>query len=749
MRQRNKDVPAEILPLSRLKKAFIGVSIAYSIAYFVWRGIFSIDRTVHPIYSWSYFVFDALGFLNLLLFTSATWRIRNRTSKPAQKPYSIDVFVTTINEGTDMLRTTLEHVVGMDLPHETYLLDDGARPEMKALAEELGVHYLSRNTNTHAKAGNLNHGLRHSSGELIALFDADGIPRVDFLSRIAGYFDEPDVALVQTPNAFYNLDSFQHWEEDGGAGSWNDQSLWYDVILRGLDHGNGATWCGSGSMFRRSALEKIGGVPTESVTEDTLASLRFHQCGYGTVYHDEPVAFSLAPDSIKPYLVQRGRWALGSIQILRQNLFRILFSRTLPFSKKKSYLLPLYYFTAIQKLFYFTGTFIYLCLGISPVLEADRFVIPLTVYVILSTTTYILLARGTSRVFRGEIYFLHLIPVYLKAIAAGLLPFMKNHFKVTPKANEGRIPFRLRIFPAFVFILSLLSVGAGVYRYTAGDPMTLGVLFTMAAGFYYMMIALGAMQILAKEPVSYEVRHFFDFRPLRITALENGLPDHDPLAVSYMISAKSVHFLHHGSLKSGSAIALDLDLPVGCLALSGKITRCRTWQAREIDPLHLIEVEFEGLPAETASALSRYFFQHAAPRLFVKATRDVGEAIEKFVEAKEAKRALATRAAFAPVGIHAEPGSPEQQGVAIELSKNGAVLKSSNPLEAGTSIRLRFPWTGSTIQARVESSLEEPGPGARVYLIQTAFEQEAAKELYHLSKIHAILDSGGIRHRVN
>jgi cellulose synthase (UDP-forming) len=261
----------------------------------------------HPVYSWSYFIFDAFGLLNFLIFISATWKIRNRISRAPKRPYSVDVFITTYNEGVELLRTTLHHVQRMDYPHETYLLDDGNRSEMRALAQEMGVHYLTRTEHLQAKAGNINNALSRTHSELIALFDADGIPRRDFLTKLVGYFDEEKVALVQTPNAFYNLDSFQHWSEENRIGTWNEQSLWYDVILRGLDYGNAATWCGSGSLFRRSAFEKIGGVPVDSVTEDALASLELHDAGFDTVYHDEAIAFSLAPDSIEPYLVQRSR----------------------------------------------------------------------------------------------------------------------------------------------------------------------------------------------------------------------------------------------------------------------------------------------------------------------------------------------------------------------------------------------------------------------------------------------------------
>jgi len=108
------------------------------------------------------------------------------------------VFIPTFNESVELLRTTISHVKRMDYPHETYLLDDGNRAEMRVLAEEMGIHYLTRTEHLHAKAGNLNNALKHTQGELIALFDADGVPRRDFLTKLVGYFDEEKVALENT-----------------------------------------------------------------------------------------------------------------------------------------------------------------------------------------------------------------------------------------------------------------------------------------------------------------------------------------------------------------------------------------------------------------------------------------------------------------------------------------------------------------------------------------------------------------------
>ncbi len=170
-----------------------------------------------PIFSWLIYGAEVFGFATALLHVFMCWRLSNRSAPPARLDVTVDVFVPTYNESVDLVRKTLLAARSMDHPHKTWLLDDGRRPEMRALAAQLGCEYLERGDNLHAKAGNLNHALQHSSGELIAIFDADHAPRRDFLAKTLGYFENPRVAFVQTPQDFYNLDSYQH-RRGGAAG---------------------------------------------------------------------------------------------------------------------------------------------------------------------------------------------------------------------------------------------------------------------------------------------------------------------------------------------------------------------------------------------------------------------------------------------------------------------------------------------------------------------------------------------------
>lgn len=170
---------------------------------------------------------EIYGMVSTLLHLFMTWRLRVRVAPPAPAGLSVDVFIPTYNESVELVRNTLLAAINMDYPHQTWLLDDGNRAEMRALAEELGVRYLSRAANTDAKAGNLNNALNYSTAEYIAIFDCDHAPQKNFLTRTLGYFQDDTVAFVQTPQDFFNLDSYQHrWQTERHL-IWTEQSLFF------------------------------------------------------------------------------------------------------------------------------------------------------------------------------------------------------------------------------------------------------------------------------------------------------------------------------------------------------------------------------------------------------------------------------------------------------------------------------------------------------------------------------------------
>lgn len=233
---------------------------------------------------------------------------------------SVDVFVPTYNEPLDIVRQTVLAAMSLDWPADrlrVYLLDDGRRPEFRAFAEQVGATYVQRPDNRHAKAGNVNHALGMSSGDLIAIFDCDHVPSAGFLQKTVGFFQRDNrLGLVQTPHHFFSPDPFER-----NLGTFrripNEGDLFYGLVQDGNDLWNATFFCGSCAVIRRSALEEIGGLAVETVTEDAHTSLRLQRHGYNSAYLRVPLAAGLATESLSSHIGQRIRWARGMTQILR------------------------------------------------------------------------------------------------------------------------------------------------------------------------------------------------------------------------------------------------------------------------------------------------------------------------------------------------------------------------------------------------------------------------------------------------
>ncbi|NQV47663.1 MAG: glycosyltransferase [Rhodospirillaceae bacterium] len=234
---------------------------------------------------------------------------------PEQWP-SVDIFIPTYNEPLEVLERSILGSLAQDYPNFTvWVLDDGKRDWLGAFCSEHGVKYLTRQEHLHAKAGNLNNGFSHSSGEFVAVFDADFVPYKWFLRRVIGMFDNPGLGIIQTPQHFFNRDPVQQnlWIAD----MWPDeQRLFFDKLAPAMDAWDAMFCCGSCATYRRKAVNAIGGIPTASITEDILTTLEMLRKGYATRYLNERLSVGLAAESLEAFYVQRQRWCQGGIQAL-------------------------------------------------------------------------------------------------------------------------------------------------------------------------------------------------------------------------------------------------------------------------------------------------------------------------------------------------------------------------------------------------------------------------------------------------
>lgn len=438
----------------RLLRGLALLALAWMTVYLVWRVGWS-WRGASPWLWGTLLVTELYGLWNLAILTWFSWH-RSEATRPAATPgHAVDVYVCTYDESPAVLRATLAGCAAMTYPHTTYLLDDGRRPEMAALAREWGAEYLTRTDNAHAKAGNINHALPVTDGQLVFVLDADHVPLPDALGAVVGYFDDPRLALVQTPHDFYNHDSIQHYEVGR-----HEQSVFYSVICPGKDRHNAAFWCGSGAVIRREALLAVGGVAVQTIAEDFHTTIKLHRAGWRSRYHDEVLIQGLAPHDLAAYLLQRDRWARGNLAVF-----------TTPESPLRARDL-----TARQRLSYFASLSAYLAgpmrllmlLTLAAVLWTGT--LPLTATLLtlgvlwapatlLSVAAGSALCRGYQRTSDTTHFELCTAEIFSRALRCVVRPG-RTTFKVTPKEgiDLGGVD-ALRQLPVVVLIAVLLVSG--------------------------------------------------------------------------------------------------------------------------------------------------------------------------------------------------------------------------------------------------------------------------------------------------
>jgi cellulose synthase/poly-beta-1,6-N-acetylglucosamine synthase-like glycosyltransferase len=511
----------------RVRTALIALYVLTGVVYLSWR-----LTVFNPDAFWVSALFYAIelgGFLGSLLLFFVTFLRRTRTPRPAPKGLSVDVFVTTHNEDLDLVRRTVVAAIALRYPHVTWLLDDGDRSQFRALAAELGCHYLARAGNQGAKAGNLNNALTHSHGEFVALFDADHCADPLFLDRLLGYFDDPLVAFVQTPQDYYNLNSFQHGRGREGKLIWHEQSGFHHVEQPGRDYHDAATLCGCSCVLRRSHVEKVGGFPEETVTEDMHLAVKLQKRGLKTVYHDEPLAFGVAPPDLIGFLVQRLRWGEGNMQVCR--IEHLPFARGLTRSQNLNYLLLGFaYFDSWRKLAFYVAPIGTLITDIAPVFGVPHeFILFFVPYLCCGIITYWELYAGFGRVLRTEAY-------AMARLGSGLLAtwglFRRRiHFRVSSKRLVSRSALPLALPQAAIFLGGLFAIGVAAlhyYEYRAGlwlpsTPFEIVAALVILVGFN-CLLALFVLIEAARSARTNEPDYRFDLcLPVRLTAHQESV----------------------------------------------------------------------------------------------------------------------------------------------------------------------------------------------------------------------------------
>lgn len=370
--------------------------------------------------------------------------------------YSVDIFITVSQESFSVAHKTIEAAINIDYPKKKiYVLDDGDSIVLRLFAENAGCVYLSRPVKENYKAGNLNYGLSRSNGELVMTLDADQICQSDILKKTVGLFNITTIAYVQTAQDF----DVSHGDPYG-----NKEEVFYRAMQLSKDADNSAFSCGSAVIYRRKALESLGGFSTWNLVEDLHTSLRLHSNGWRSVYYDHPLSKGTAPEEIWSYYRQRWQWCTDSLRLLfwdnpflkkglrpKQKLqyFHTGFSYLI-----SAFVMPLFYLIPIWS--FFTGKFLVTA-------AIYQYAVIRLIFLVLQHSAHRVSSRP-GNVHKPYQMWNGLFPVYMfGAIFALFSRRRKPVYRVTPKLHAKRSNYVFAVLPQLLIIIA--TVAAFFYAY--------------------------------------------------------------------------------------------------------------------------------------------------------------------------------------------------------------------------------------------------------------------------------------------
>ena len=434
--------------------------------------------------------------------------LRRRTRplpRPVTSPVTrtVDILVPTVNEPLPVLEPTVLGALRVRGVRDVIVLDDGDRAEIRAMAARLGARYLPRTTSEGAKAGNLNHGLTITDAEFVVTLDADHIPLPAFIERTLGYFDDPDVAVVQSPQSFYNTESFTFRRRGGVDGGWHEQEMFYGGVQPTKNSTNSAIYTGTSAMLRRSALDAAGGFAEDTSTEDIHTSLRLHARGGKSVYLEEPLAYGLEVDNLRQYYGTRRRWAIGSLHLLLRHRDSPLRARGLTLHQRLNYLSAMAaHFQGLNRLLYLLVPVAALTTGVAPVRGPYAvYGFAFLAFTIFSIWIVVRFGRGHYHMLHSEAFAVADTLPMLAALPAAL--FGERQFGVTEKrarrTTDARLKWAYRIFA----LVEVGALGFALTRLVQGEHVVIAAWSAafLALGAGYTLAFLVGMERYERRPV--------------------------------------------------------------------------------------------------------------------------------------------------------------------------------------------------------------------------------------------------------
>lgn len=671
------------------------IAVVYATYWIGWRWTNTINtepRAIVP--SLLLMLAETWAYINMCLFVFLVWRLRQRDPGPAPAGKKVDVFITCYDEPLEVLRRTAMGARAIRYPHRTYMLDDGKREEVRAMAAELGIGYIRRVGNANAKAGNLNFALSVTEGEFILQLDADHVPLPSILDRMLGHFRDPKMAVVQSPQDFYNVDSFTHIVNDEGRRLWEENRIFYSLIQPGRDNWNASFFCGSCGILRRSALEDIGGFASRTIIEDMETTIELQAKGWKSAYHNETLAYGLAPGAAAAYHVQRLRWGQGAMQVLRK--IKPLTKRGLTFPQRLNYFAgTATYFEGWQKAIFYLMPLFFFFTGILPVAGSEReFLIRLVPYLILSILTFELMSRGTGYLLMTERFTMIRVWTYMMA-ALAIFTRRPLKFNVTPKGKTA-VPKRAY---APQLVLLLLSIAAPIWATIAYYN---GWINYTAPGWGALAFWVNLVWVLWNVSfAAYVVRHTLRMRQQRqdhrfveqlpIQVRTEGAADATVFpAITVDLNPTGLGFRATHKVESGTAVAMQLPLATERVWTFGEVRFVHQEPSRFGD-VYMHGVEFGDLPIEVRDAIELHCTQHAMPMWRLKYRQSI-DIITRTHEVVRNLRGDRRRIIGLPatVSVMNEPAGEmlelPQMVILEEMSAKGARVVGDAPIPPGSAI---------------------------------------------------------------
>lgn len=451
-------------------------------------------------YSWTVLV---LGYFQTL------WPLNRQPMTmpiPVDQWPSVDLLVPTFNEPLSVVKPTIYAALGIDWPKEKlniYLLDDGTRDDFGEFAASVGVHYVVRPTHEHAKAGNINHALQtRCQGDYVAIFDCDHVPTRSFLQMTMGWFiKEEKMAMLQTPHHFFSPDPFER-----NLGRFrrtpNEGSLFYGLVQDGNDTWDATFFCGSCAVLRRSALDEIGGIAVETVTEDAHTSLRLHRRGYKSAYIRIPQAAGLATENLSAHISQRIRWARGMVQIFR--LDNPLFGKGLKLVQRLCYANAMLHFLAgIPRLIFLLAPLAFLLFHAyiiyAPALAIALYVLP---HMLHTSMTNSRIQGRWRHSFWSEVYETVLAWYIARPTTVALFNPHKGNFNVTAKGGlvaEQHLDWVITRPYMCLVLINLAGIGMAFWRMANGPTTEILTVWVSLIWVIYNMVILGGAVAVSVE----------------------------------------------------------------------------------------------------------------------------------------------------------------------------------------------------------------------------------------------------------